>query len=71
MSAILAPALIALWLINIAICVSLGVRNGRPVLGAVLGIFISSLVGIIIMILIPPKTQRQEPWGFKNWKKTN
>jgi len=54
-----------LWLINVAICVLLGIRKGRPLLGAILGVFISSLVGILIMLLIPPKAQ--EHWGFHNW----
>jgi hypothetical protein len=54
-----------LWLINVAICVWLGIRKNRPLLGAILGVFITSLVGILIMLLIPPK--EQEHWGFHNW----
>ena len=54
-----------LWLINVAICVWLGIRKDRPLLGTILGVFITSLVGILIMLLIPPKTQ--EHWGFHNW----
>ena len=54
-----------LWLLNVAICVWLGIRKGRPRLGAILGVFITSLVGILIMLLIPPKAQ--EHWGFHNW----
>jgi hypothetical protein len=54
-----------LWLINVAICVWLGIRKERPILGAILGVFITSLVGILIMLLIPPKGQ--ERWGFHNW----
>lgn len=54
-----------LWLINVAICVWLGIRKDRPLLGAILGVFITSLVGILIMLLIPPKAQ--EHWGFHNW----
>ena len=34
-----------LWLINVAICVWLGIRKERPLLGAILGVFITSLVG--------------------------
>ena len=54
-----------LWLINVAICVWLGIRKDRPLLGAILGVFITSLVGILIMLLIPPKEQGH--WGFHNW----
>jgi hypothetical protein len=54
-----------LWLINVAICAWLGIRKDRPILGAILGVFITSLVGILIMLLIPPK--RQKHWGFRNW----
>lgn len=54
-----------LWLINVAICVWLGIRKDRPLLGAILGVFITSLVGILIMLLIPPKAQKH--WGFNNW----
>ena len=54
-----------LWLINVAICVWLGIRKGRPLLGTILGVFITSLVGILIMLLIPAKAQ--EHWGFHNW----
>lgn len=54
-----------LWLINVAICVWLGIRKGRPLLGTILGVFITSLVGILIMLLIPPK--EQEHWGLHNW----
>ena len=54
-----------LWLINVAICVWLGIRKDRPLLGAILGVFITSLVGILIMLLIPPKAK--EHWGFHNW----
>ena len=54
-----------LWLINVAICVWLGIRKGRPLLGIILGVFITSLVGILIMLLIPPKNQAH--WGFHNW----
>ena len=39
--------------------------NAAAVLGAILGVFITSLVGILIMLLIPPKAQ--EHWGFHNW----
>jgi membrane-bound metal-dependent hydrolase YbcI (DUF457 family) len=53
-----------LWLINVAICVWLGIRKDRPLLGAILGVFITSLVGILIMLLIPPKAQVH--WGFNN-----
>jgi hypothetical protein len=56
-----------LWLINVAICVWLGIRKDRPLLGAILGVFITSLVGILIMLLIPPKAQVH--WGFNNWDK--
>jgi hypothetical protein len=54
-----------LWLINVAICVWLGIRKDRPLLGAILGVFITSLVGILIMLLIPSKGE--EHWGFHNW----
>ena len=54
-----------LWLINVAVCVWLGIRKDRPLLGAILGVFITSLVGILIMLLIPPKAQ--ERWGFHSW----
>jgi membrane protein YdbS with pleckstrin-like domain len=54
-----------LWLINVAICVWLGIRKDRPLLGTILGVFITSLVGILIMLLIPPKNQAH--WGFHNW----
>jgi hypothetical protein len=54
-----------LWLINVAICVWLGIRKNRPLLGTILGVFITSLVGILIMLLIPPKEQEQ--WGVHNW----
>jgi hypothetical protein len=54
-----------LWLINVAICVWLGLRKDRPLLGILLGVFITSLVGILIMLLIPPKEQKH--WGFHNW----
>lgn len=54
-----------LWLVNVAICVWLGMRKDRPLLGSILGVIITSLVGILIMFLIPPKGQ--ERWGFHNW----
>ena len=54
-----------LWLINVAICVWLGIRKDRLLLAAILGVFITSAVGILIMLLIPPKGQ--EHWGFHNW----
>jgi hypothetical protein len=57
-----------LWLINVAICVWLGIRKDRPLLGTLPGVFITSLVGILIMLLIPPK--EQEHWGFHNWNKS-
>jgi hypothetical protein len=57
----------ALWLINAAICVWLGMRKNRPVLGVILGVFITSLAGILIMLFIPPKAQ--EHWGLHNWNK--
>jgi hypothetical protein len=53
-----------LWLINVAICVWLGIRKDRLLLGAILGVFITSAVGILIMLLIPPKAQ--EHWGLHN-----
>jgi hypothetical protein len=49
-----------LWLINVAICVWLGIRKDRPLLGTILGVFITSLVGILVMLLIPPKGKYSE-----------
>ena len=54
-----------LWLVNLTICVWLGIRKERLLLGAILGVFITSLAGILIMVLIPPR--KQERWGFHNW----
>lgn len=37
----------------------------KSIMNMALGVFITSLVGILIMLLIPPKGQ--EHWGFYNW----